>query len=84
MTNDPLIFYSCRCRLGNNLHHQLANVVMIIGEGLPQVYEFPRAEGADGLLDEVLEEPLDEGFLRLVVAGIALRVEQALGKLDLG
>src|SRR5437667_12025173 len=69
MTNDLLILRSCQCGIGHNLHDQAADMVMIIGEGLPQVHEFPRAEGAERLLDEVLEEPLDEGLVHLGAAG---------------
>src|SRR5262245_23763299 len=54
---------------GHDLDHQLTDIERVGGEGLPQVGDLLAAEGADRLLDQVVEQLLDEGRVRLVAGG---------------
>ena len=56
-------------RRRHDLHHQLTDIITVRGECTTEVRQFLAAEGADRLLDQVMEQLLDERVVRLLAGG---------------
>ena len=56
-------------RVDGDLDHQLADIEAVLGERFPQLVGLRRPVGPDRLLDQVVEQLLDEGVVRLLAVG---------------